>query len=433
MSWEALNWAGEQRTRAASTQCVLYVLANAADPDGVAFRWWDSPDHWWAYLVQRTRLKRASLFRVLAELEEDGLLQRENGPGKGGPRQPLVRLIGVQRTVDESTTETDETARPPENEPLQSTSETERENDDVNEPTTSLRPSLPHRPASLYNPTNPDPTPKPPSPAEPPKGQQQKGQQEGTKSLSPSQSLPEPIGFNSLIASGPAPELVQRPKVLKAFVALDEASRRRAIERWPVYGAACAAAKKKPRALHLWLAERGFDNIGAAGIAAQAGPRVFVREGSRQWHAWCAFFAVAFGGKLHVPQHYRSIGPRNERGGLLPAEWPPGGELWIVPLASWLVVEKHTPNYNRYAERVHDVFKRPPMFFHPTSADMQRELIAHGNARWGERPIVGLLVPLPWPPRKTEARPDHGEPPTTTGPPLGDLSEQDVDDFIDSS
>ena len=93
MSWETLRWAREQRTNNVAMQCVLFVIADAADPDGVAFRWWNSKGHWWSYIAERTGMAKGSIYRTIGQLEELGLLSREQCLPPGGARtQHLVRL-----------------------------------------------------------------------------------------------------------------------------------------------------------------------------------------------------------------------------------------------------------------------------------------------------------------------------------------------------
>jgi len=89
VSWEALKWAGEQRTNNVAMQCVLFVIANAADPDGVAFRWWKSKNHWWCYIAERTGMVRGSIYRTIDKLEAIRLLSLEDSNKKA---RPLVRL-----------------------------------------------------------------------------------------------------------------------------------------------------------------------------------------------------------------------------------------------------------------------------------------------------------------------------------------------------
>lgn len=430
MSWEAMNWAGEQRTRAASTQCVLYVLANAADPDGVAFRWWDSPDHWWSYLVQRTRLKRSSLFRILAELEEAGLVAREHGPGKTGRSQPLVRLVGVSREriaepepADESMTETEEIAREGDSAPAQSTTETPAEIPHENKQASSLRPSLPGRAASLYNPTNPSTHPKPLSPAEAPKGQQEGGRPVST----PAKTIYEPIGFNAWFASYPGHEVMDRAAALKEFVALSDVDRTKVAERTPLYAAKLGELKQRPKAAHLWLRKRIFDQIGGSATAAAAGRRVFVAQQTESWRAWLAVYAIAYGGQDRIPPYIRTPG----NGGLLvPEEWPAGAAGWLAKADQWVFVEQGTPRYAAWRDRVAEITKRLPTPIRATARGItpgHRKLGAGRDGDLTSANAFGLFVPGEWPPPKKVGSP------VSVGGQAPALSPGEVDDFVNSS
>lgn len=92
MSWEAVSWANRQKLKLPQEQLVLLVLANCADPDGVAFARWRGRDHWWHYLAERTRLSKASLFRHLNTLEEIGLATRSSIVLADGGKAPVVAL-----------------------------------------------------------------------------------------------------------------------------------------------------------------------------------------------------------------------------------------------------------------------------------------------------------------------------------------------------
>jgi hypothetical protein len=70
MSIAAMNWALRQRLASTQQQCLLYVIADSADPNGVT-RHCD-PE----YMETHARMIRATLFRRLNELEELGLLRR---------------------------------------------------------------------------------------------------------------------------------------------------------------------------------------------------------------------------------------------------------------------------------------------------------------------------------------------------------------------
>jgi hypothetical protein len=92
MSWEAVTWATKQRMKSSHEQLVLLVLANAADPDGVAFARWPGRDHWWKYLVDLTRLSKSTLFRDINTLIEVGLCARSMIVMSDGTRRPTIQL-----------------------------------------------------------------------------------------------------------------------------------------------------------------------------------------------------------------------------------------------------------------------------------------------------------------------------------------------------
>jgi hypothetical protein len=92
MSWEAVTWATKQRMKSSHEQLVLLVLANAADPDGVAFARWPGRDHWWKYLVDLTRLSKSTLFRDINTLIEVGLCARSMIVMSDGTRRPTIDL-----------------------------------------------------------------------------------------------------------------------------------------------------------------------------------------------------------------------------------------------------------------------------------------------------------------------------------------------------
>jgi hypothetical protein len=92
LSWEAVTWATKQRMKSSHEQLVLLVLANAADPDGVAFARWPGREHWWKYLVDLTRLSKSTLFRDINTLIEVGLCSRSMLVMSDGTRRPTIQL-----------------------------------------------------------------------------------------------------------------------------------------------------------------------------------------------------------------------------------------------------------------------------------------------------------------------------------------------------
>lgn len=92
MSWEAVTWASKQRMKLPHEQLILLVLANCADPEGVAFAQWRGREHWWTYLVDKTRLSKSSLFRHMNTMIDLGLCKRSMIVLQDGARRPIVRL-----------------------------------------------------------------------------------------------------------------------------------------------------------------------------------------------------------------------------------------------------------------------------------------------------------------------------------------------------
>ena len=92
MSWEAVTWASKQAMKLPQEQLVLLVVANCADPDGVAFSEWRGSEHWWKYLCRRTRLSKSSLFRHINTLVALGLATRGTLVLADGTRRPTIRL-----------------------------------------------------------------------------------------------------------------------------------------------------------------------------------------------------------------------------------------------------------------------------------------------------------------------------------------------------
>ncbi|WP_257164670.1 hypothetical protein [Bradyrhizobium sp. SRS-191] len=102
MSWEAVTWASKQRMKLPHEQLILLVLANCADPEGVAFAQWRGREHWWTYLVDKTRLSKSSLFRHMNTMIDLGLCERTMIVLQDGARRPIIRLnLTMNFDIDE--------------------------------------------------------------------------------------------------------------------------------------------------------------------------------------------------------------------------------------------------------------------------------------------------------------------------------------------
>lgn len=93
MSIVAMNWALRQRLASPLQQILLYVIADSADPEGVT-RYCDP-----AYMEQHARLTRSTMFRMLGELQAQGLLERRKFyTERGDVRYEIV--LNLEALVD---------------------------------------------------------------------------------------------------------------------------------------------------------------------------------------------------------------------------------------------------------------------------------------------------------------------------------------------
>lgn len=410
MSWEALNWAGKQRTRSCSVQIVLYVLANCANPQGVVSDWWDEDQAWWEYMLDRTRLKRSTIFDLFKELEDANALTFQWVKPEGNSRRRAVVRLNYACLINEDEPEKSSSTWTPEPSvgDQKSTSRTISEGEESTTWTNSVeespgagREESTTRTRTLCIQENPSP-PKPPHATGP-----QGGRQEATE---------EPIGFAAFFASYPEHQIMSRAKALEEFVKLSSVDQKRATDAATLYGSQLARNNRKPINANRWLRERRFAEYGAG--VQSTGSRVFVPEGSEAWKAWCNFAAVAYGGTPKIPHFWGAPG---QRGATTPTPWPLGGQGWLVPFEHWVFVERATAQFNRWTERVHEVLGRAPLAVTARSTHYAHKLISRDNARWGDREFVGLLVPSEWPPRKTLDATGPPPSPTLTAEDLADV------------
>lgn len=117
MSIRAMNWAMDQATGDPRSQCLLYVIADCASPDGVA---WPSIK----YMAAKSQQSKATVQRRLKELEEIGAVARfprwededgkVNSEGRGRRTSDEIRLLLDRSIVIRNDDEgTEESAAPP--------------------------------------------------------------------------------------------------------------------------------------------------------------------------------------------------------------------------------------------------------------------------------------------------------------------------------
>lgn len=441
MSWEATQWANRQRMKDAQTQIVLLVLANCADPDGLAFGWRKGRQHWDQYLVAHCRLSRASIFRKIKDLKELGLADPQVILHDDGRKQHVVQLdlnrvvSWVEGERDEEGRYTVECLKPaatvevsPEDasatlddailaHDFESQAETEK----------LVRGVFRHAIESqaetgIESHTETQQTPAPQAESHPetkrvslvrlqesPLFESQKKEIPQTPLRASGEERPPPIGFNLLKRDYPQADVISMrvwERAAGEFAKLSTVDQGRASEAAPRYRVMIAKFNRKPINPDKWIREREFERYSAASIASLGSPRVFVAQGTEPWEAWCNVLGVLYGDATRIPKSYQSRGPRGEHGIVVPSEWPLGGAGWLVPMDQWVFVEQYTPNFNRFNERMVEIFGRSIVMVRCTGHFVK----AH-HGRIGRGPdgalsstdAMGALVPGEWPPPKGDA------------------------------
>jgi hypothetical protein len=377
MSWEALNWAGNQRTRSCSTQVVLYVLANAADPDGVAMDWWKGEGHWWQYLMDRTRLKRASLYRIMDELEKAGALTIEwRIPSAGEKKRAVVHLnlgslILEDAATAESTTETHDPAETAPPEPTESTTETPAKvgvhQGDKMESTTET---------PIYT---------------------------GTCIKIPERNPPSPPrgGFDAALEKrwqefrAAYPDgILDLDRAKAAFAALTEPDQADALAGLAHYADRCKRRREKSMKAHLYVAKRVWVGLGAAAAPETASTRIHDPAG-RAGRAVLAAHVIAGKGRPYM----------SKTGLLFRCELTP--RLLALadapPISAWFLHKAGTPNRGAWRSFIEEVF---------AGKDIPR--------------LADISAPWEWPPLKDGTLSPTG-PTESTGPPIEPrMTEDDV-------
>jgi hypothetical protein len=442
MSWETTQWANRQRMKDAQTQCLVLVLANAADPSGLAFGWRKGGDHWGQYMVDHTRLSRASVYRKIKELRDIGLADPQVIIHEDGTKQYVVQLdleafaewhdesaegvsdghYVVQRTTprtgeagrspaeksaaldgmamaadSESQAETHECVRGVFRHPGESHGETKFDGVAV-----SLAPAESHAETNLPNVNLTGETARDSLKQESPK-----------KDSPPTPSRPNadtakvhPMGFGVLRRDYPQADVIPLrvwERAADEFAKLSEVDRDRAANAAARYRAVIIQFTRKPINPDKWIRDREFERYGPGASLSTATPRIFRAAGTEAWQAWCNVFGVLYGNPQQPPRTNQAKGPRGEPGIIVPAEWPLGGEGWIVPLEEWVFVEQRTPNFNRYNERLIEIFGRSIMTIRASSPCVKphHKHIGRGpDGALSDPAAMGALVPREWPPPK---------------------------------
>lgn len=427
MSWEATQWANRQRMKDAQTQIVLLVLANCADPEGLAFGWRKGQKHWDQYLVDHCRLSRATIFRKVADMKELGLVDPQIILHDTGQKQYVVQLdlqrfahwieegdagryvIGAAERVpgepgeeavsaaidqeimaceNESQAETEKLARGVFRHPVESQAEThgivpgQVESQAETDRVSLVR--LQETPLSESNKKDSPPTP----------------------SRVPAAAKPPPIGFGAFKAEYPQSEAIPMrvwERAADEYAKLSEVDRVKAADAVSRYRVVLHNFNRKPINPDKWMREREFERYSAASAASLGNARVFAAEGTEKWEAWSNVLCIRYGDFSRIPKTYQGRGPHGERGIVMPMDWPLGGEAWRVPLDQWVFVEQYTPNFNRFNERVAEILGRGLTLIRASASFVKPHHRRIGRGAGGAlsaSDCFGSLVPGEWPPPK---------------------------------
>ncbi|MES2671601.1 MAG: hypothetical protein V4673_14455 [Pseudomonadota bacterium] len=400
MSIATMNWALQQRLESPLHQVLLYVIADSAAPDGTT-RHCDSE-----YLIDRSRMSRATVFRKLADLRDWGLVETFTHHGERGQQIYEVRLqlkkfidmpIRKRRSSDEDGESHSETpAENGQNDDVESQSETAPQS---HSETAAVAPV---RPGQSQSGDRIDPTVSEDSPQAPQAGGCVSSDDDG-------EGQAEPEHFAEFWQGYPDHEVMAtcRPKALALFRAMTEPEREHARAAVLLLGEQLRRLKRKPKNAHLWLQAKGWLEYPGAKLpteAAAAPEPIWYAEASDEARALAVAYALV-GEQLpegryrdgYVDRWIRRAEPVSAD--MLPlAEFTPDDvanfvhdhvegtgecEAWRSRLATWTgrAVKVRRIWLEPYDPRVHGLSATHPDF------------------RFRKH-INGLRVPWTWPPRK---------------------------------
>lgn len=388
-----MNWAMEQATGCPWTQCLLYVVADAANPDGIC---WPSAD----WMAEKSQQSRATVYRRLGELRDMGLLAlfprfiddegKVHYEGASGRRQtsPEIRLI-FSIKVDL---------------PRKRVRRNPDENDDDGEGGVSLS-ATGESPLSDSPPVAAER--QPPSHC---------SDSEKNRNLNQEDSPQPPKGGGQAIneeledditefgRNYPAP-ITNMPRLRTVLAAIPRPQRRRivttAAKGYASYIRECDQ-KKKPRAVKdadRWVASGMWEGYVAAGERSEAAARkTHVEVDSQAGKAWAVLHRIAHVHPFETAGFY--LLPDAPSARLLALASPPPEQDWAF------ITPDQINQCGAWDEFVRECLhgkSRPP-------------LITERNPG-GRR---GFYAPWAWPPRVDGSL-------TSTGPPDHKLSEEDIE------
>lgn len=361
MSIKAMNWALQQATGDPRAQCLLYVIADCASVEGVA---WPSAD----WLADKSQQSRATVYRRLSALQEMGIctvfpryiddngkMFNEPGPGRRRSKSPEIRLH-LDATVRRETSDEDVEG--------QSQAENDPQSQAENEGGASLTGEIgeSHCCDSNKNRNLTEDSPQAPQRGviEPPLEEFQKAY---------------PLAFTDF----------ERTKA--AWSVLTEAERRDAITGAAGYAALCKQQpKRNVEDAHRWLRGRKWQGYIAAGKQAEQAARfVQVAEGSEEWNAWMVFYRCC-GKRTGIPDFHFS-GDYPNRSARVLGQWPPVGR-GLPADGKWLEHVEGSGQFAAWLRRLKELPNAP---------------IAFGQRIDGAKYLRTLTVPAEWPPGKMQS------------------------------
>lgn len=358
MSIRTMNWAMDQATGDPRSQCLLYVIADCANPDGVA---WPSVK----YMAAKSQQSKATTQRRLKELEEMGAIARfprwedEDGKvnleGRGRRTSDEIRCL-MDHKIDRSQPDhdTDEASAPP-SQPDTPPSQAETV------PVAQLCDGPPSHCSDPYRNRNSEPEDSPPTP--PPGG-----------------VGPELEGWKAFEEAYPGP-ILRQTHARNAWSALNTIERDLATKAARGYGLWLKSERRPPNVLgaHLFLKERDAwaQYVERSETVAQ---RRIIPADSDEARAYAGLRRVY----LAVPPRVASDGTVTLPRPLTLAEMAFAD---LPPQSQWVFIAERQQqgSWSGFlAEALPDIARRPLLEHHVVDG----------------RTELGFFAPWLWPPRK---------------------------------
>ena len=392
MSIATMNWALRQRLESPHHQCLLYVIADSADPDGVTKHC--VPE----YLVKHARMSRATVFRKIADLRELGLLQTFSAHGERGSHIYEIRLnldkfvdvpLKTRKGGDDDGGESHCETHPSDADHEIAVSQ--RDSGSLTGETATVsqvRPVQSHSRDCISPPISKDSPPNPPPGGCDPKSDDGSGQA-------------EPEHFAEFKRDYPMPSMWDWRKTLAVFVALTPSEAEHARAAAPLYAKQCSQPKApKPRRPDMWLRDRMFENFKDAKLPPEPAQRVFIAENSDEFAAMRVVARIIDRPEpraTDIPEHGMGV----MRPGALPADYRAMHQFLALGREDGFVAEANSSEFVAWARRLHDWTGH-----HVEARIVMLEGTTMMEMGLGKPPIKvkrrthGLRVPCRWPPRK---------------------------------